>query len=139
MSSETGRLRLKTWTWVPVVVLANALGDFFMKRGMPVSLDTPWQYVGALFQPWVALGVLLLIVWQLSRMALLSWADLSYVLPVTAVGYVVVALLGRIFLQERITPARWVGVVLIVAGVALVGGGTEPQTARHGHGAGAAP
>jgi drug/metabolite transporter (DMT)-like permease len=80
----------------------------------------------------VALGVVLLIVWQLSRMALLSWADLSYVVPVTAVGYVVVALLGRIFLDERITMARWAGIVLIVGGVALVGGGTEPQTTAPG-------
>jgi len=128
MSSEAARLRIKTWTFVPLVVLSNALGDFFLKRGMPPSLDTPWQYIAALFQPWVTLGVVLLIVWQLSRMALLSWADLSYVVPVTAVGYVVVALLGRFFLDEHITTARWAGIVLIVAGVALVGGGTEPQT-----------
>jgi drug/metabolite transporter (DMT)-like permease len=86
----------------------------------------------------VALGVVLLIVWQLSRMALLSWADLSYVVPVTAVGYVVVAVLGRILLDERITTARWAGIGLIVAGVALVGGGTEPQTTAPGDGPGAA-
>jgi len=138
MSSEAARLRLKTWICVPAVVLSNACGDFFMKLGMPRSLHTPFEYIGALFQPWVALGVVLLIVWQLSRMALLSWADLSYVVPVTAVGYVVVALLGRIFLDERITMARWAGIVLIVAGVALVGGGTEPQTTASRHGAGAA-
>ena len=138
MGSEAARLRLKTWICVPVVVLANAFGDFFMKRGMPRSLHTPFEFIGALFQPWVALGVLLLIVWQLSRMALLSWADLSYVVPVTAVGYVVVALLGRIFLDERITMARWAGIVLIVAGVTLVGGGTEPRTTAPDHGTGAA-
>jgi len=130
MSSEAARLRFKTWTCLPVVVLANASGDFFMKRGMPHSLHTPLEYIGALFQPWVALGVVLLIIWQLSRMALLSWADLSYVVPVTAVGYVVVALLARIFLDERITMARWAGIVLIVVGVSLVGGGTEPQTTQ---------
>jgi drug/metabolite transporter (DMT)-like permease len=137
MGSETARLRLKTWMFVPLVVLANAVGDFCMKRGMPASLETPAEYAGALFQPWVALGVALLIVWQLSRMALLSWADLSYVVPVTAVGYAVVALLGRVFLHERITAARWVGIALIVAGVALVGGGTEPQTTGSIHGRGA--
>src|ERR1019366_10243341 len=98
---------------------SNPVGDFFLKRGLPAPahLSSPLDYVVALFQPWVALGVLLLIVWQLSRMALLSWADLSYVVPVTAVGYVVVALLGRIFLDERITMARWAGIGLIVAGV----------------------
>jgi len=89
--------------------------------------------VAALFQPWVALGVVLLIVWQMSRMALLSWADLSYVLPVTSVGYVVVALIGKVLLNEEITARRWAGIVLIVAGVALVGG-SEPGTAGRGRG-----
>ena len=69
----------------------------------------------------MALGVLLLVLWQLSRMALLSWADLSYVVPVTSVGYVVVALIGKVLLNEDITGRRWAGIVLIMAGVALVG------------------
>ncbi len=69
---------------------------------MPESaqLATPLAYIAALFQPWVALGVVLLILWQMSRMALLSWADLSYVLPVTSVGYVLVALIGKVLLNE---------------------------------------
>ena len=121
------------------MVFSNAFGDFFLKRGMPDSsrLSAPVEYVAALFQPWVALGVALLIVWQMSRMALLSWADLSYVLPVTSVGYVVVALIGKVLLNEEITASRWVGIVLIVAGVALVGGstpGTAPVTAERDRG-----
>jgi uncharacterized membrane protein len=130
MTQEDMRLRLKTWMCVAVVVSSNALGDFFMKRGMPEDkqLITPAAYVGALFQPWVAAGIALLILWQMSRMALLSWADLSYVLPVTSIGYVVVPLLGRVMLNEQITARRWTGITLIVAGVALVSGGV-PQTA----------
>jgi drug/metabolite transporter (DMT)-like permease len=125
------RLRLKTWICVAVVVCSNAFGDFFMKRGMPADsqLGTPLEYIRALFQPWVAAGVALLILWQMSRMALLSWADLSYVLPVTSIGYVVVALLGKVMLNEQITARRWAGIALIMAGVALVSGGT-PQTGR---------
>src|SRR5205085_12572833 len=100
-----------------------------MKRGMPAQLATPLEYITVLFQPWVTAGVLLLVLWMLSRMALLSWADLSYVLPVTSVGYVLVALAGKLFLNEQITPQRWAGILLIVAGVALVSG-SAPQTAR---------
>jgi len=62
-----------------------------------------------------------LIVWFLSRMALLSWADLSYVLPLTAVGYIATALIGRFILNEQITWLRWSGTLLIVAGTSLVG------------------
>jgi drug/metabolite transporter (DMT)-like permease len=132
MSSETARLRAKTWTCATVVVLSNVLGNFFLKRGMPADLPTPLAYIAALFQPWAALGVVLLITWMLSRMTLLSWADLSYVLPVTSIGYVLVALEGRLLLHEEISLKRWAGILLIMAGVALVGGGTAVQTAHRG-------
>jgi drug/metabolite transporter (DMT)-like permease len=128
MTSETARLRSKTWACSAVVVLANVFGDFSLKRGMPAELPTPLSYITVLFRPWVALGVTLLVLWLLSRMTLLSWADLSYVLPVTSISYVLVAFAGRWWLNEQITPQRWVGILLIVAGVALVGGGSAPQT-----------
>jgi len=129
MNPETARLRVKTWICAAMVVFTNVFGNFFLKRGMPAHL-APLEYITVLFQPWVALGVLLLIVWLISRMALLSWADLSYVLPVTSVGYVLVALAGKVLLNEQISGKRWTGIALIVAGVALVSGGTAPQTAH---------
>jgi drug/metabolite transporter (DMT)-like permease len=128
MTAEAARLRIKTLVCVVVVVLSNVFGDFFLKRGMPSDLPTPLSYITALFRPWAALGVLLLAVWLMSRMALLSWADLSYVLPVTSIGYVLVALLAKAFLHEQIGVKRWSGILLIVAGVALVSAATPPQT-----------
>ncbi len=107
---------------IAVVVLSNVFGNFLMSRGMkgrgsPVGLDL----IRVLFNPLVASGVLLLIVWMVSRMLFLRWADLTYVLPVTSVGYILTALLGQAFLGETITPWRWGGTLLIVAGAALVG------------------
>ena len=128
MSSESSRLRVKTWICATVVVLANVFGNFFLKKGMPADLPTPWSYITVLFHPLVALGVFLLILWLMSRMTLLSWADLSYVLPVTAIGYVLVALAGHLLLAEQIPFKRWAGIALIVAGVALVSLGTPPRT-----------
>ncbi len=63
----------------------------------------------------------MLILWMLSHMALVSWADLSYVLPVTSLGYALVALSGKVFLHEHVSLARWAGVFLIIGGVVLVG------------------
>jgi drug/metabolite transporter (DMT)-like permease len=60
-------------------------------------------------------------------MAMLSWADLSYVLPLTSIGYVMTALAGRFFLHEEISRWRWAGIALIVMGVTLVA-----RTAPHG-------
>ncbi len=111
-----------------VTVLSGVFGNYFLKLGMPPKLPTPLEYITALFHPFVALGVVLLVAWMLTRMALLSWADLSYVLPVTSVGYALVAILGKVLLNEQITATRWGGIALIVAGVALVGFGTAPQT-----------
>src|SRR5437870_7814718 len=120
-----GRLRWKTRAFAVLVILSNAFGNFSLTwgvkhRGEALTLS-PFSYLQAIFTPWVALGILLLVLWMLSRMALLSWADLSYVLPVTALGYVANALLGRFLLNEQITSERWAGTLLIVAGTTLVG------------------
>src|SRR5579863_6340055 len=123
------RLRLKTRVFAAIVILSNALGNFSLTWGMrhrPVLRTlSPLEYIGAILSPWVMLGILLLILWMLARMALLSWADLSYVLPVTSLGYVASAVIGRFFLNEHITPHRWAGTMLIVAGTILVGMGTH--------------
>src|SRR6266849_10539044 len=114
---------LKTRIFTAIVVVTNVLGNSFLSRGMQsvgelISLS-PVPYIRALFNPWVAVGVSLLIVWLLSHMALLSWADLSYVLPVTSIAYVLVALVGRFVLHEQISIARWAGITLIMMGVML--------------------
>jgi uncharacterized membrane protein len=85
------------------------------------DFSSPLGYILPIFDPFVAIGVTLLLVWLLSQMALLSWADLSYVLPVTSIGYVLAALAGYLFLHERISTARWSGVALIMMGVLMVG------------------
>ncbi len=87
----------------------------------------PLAYIRAMVQPEVALGTLLLILWLLTRMALFSWADLSFVVPVTAVGYILAAILGHFFLREPVSLANWVGTLLIFFGTAFVGT-TKPKT-----------
>lgn len=131
MDAVEARLRLKTGVVSSVVVLSNVLGNFFLTWGMRLfgDLKSPLDYIQALFTPWVALGVSLLIIWMLSHMALLSWADLSYVLPVTSLGYVLAAIAGRVFLNEQISWARWAGIGLIMSGVVLVGR-TPPRTVK---------
>ena len=113
---------MKTRVFTLIVVLSNALGNFSLAWGMRNrQTNSVMDYLTAIFSPWVMLGISLLILWLLSRMALLSWADLSYVLPVTSLGYVASAIIGRFFLNEQITTERWAGTLLIVAGTVLVG------------------
>jgi uncharacterized membrane protein len=134
-TSDQARLRAKTRLFTVIVVLSNVAGNSALTHGMKKLGDignSPLALIGALFHPWVALGVALLIVWTLSHMALLSWADLSYVLPVTAIGYVLTALSGEFVLGETVTPGHWLGILLITAGVTLVGM-TAPATSATEH------
>lgn len=128
ISLPDARLRWKTRVFAIIVILSNALGNFALDRGMRHRTTTSvLDYILAIFSPWVMIGISLLILWMLSRMALLSWADLSYVLPVTSLGYVANTLIGRFFLNEQVTGSRWAGTLLIVAGTMLVGLGS-PHT-----------
>ncbi len=124
---ETGAgsdLRAKTRLFAVLTILSNVAGNSALTKGMQQLGgigNSPLALIGALFHPWVALGVALLIVWTLTHMALLSWADLSYVMPVTAISYVVTAFAARVLLGENVSLARWAGILLITAGVILVG------------------
>ena len=123
---------MKTRLFTALVVLSNVLGNFALSWGMKhVDLDagSPLAYVKAIFHPWVLAGIGLLTLWTLSKMALLSWADLSYVLQVTSIGYVLNALMGYWFLGETVSTARWAGTLLIVGGTVVVGR-TAPGSAK---------
>ena len=122
------RLQWKTRIFAVIVILSNALGNFSLAWGMRHRTTlSVLDYLAAIFSPWVMLGISLLILWLLSRMALLSWADLSYVLPITSSGYILQAMIGRFFFGEQVSAARWAGTLLIIAGVVLVGV-TSPRT-----------
>jgi len=114
-----------------LVVLLNAAGNFSLTLGMRSIPDkmsvNPLDYIRAMLHPLVALGILLLILWLLIRMTLFSWADLSFVVPITAVGYILAAILGYFFLRETVTLTNWLGTFLIFFGTAFVGT-TKPMT-----------
>lgn len=136
-TSFRARLLLKTRILTVIVVLTQVVGDYFLSRGLhqvgSLVGRPATAFILAFLNPWVAVGVALLILWLFSHMVLLSWADLSYVLPVTSIGYVLIALTGRFFLHESVSMLRWCGVLLIVAGVIVVGRtapSSHPQEVR---------
>jgi drug/metabolite transporter (DMT)-like permease len=94
-----------------------------MKQQGGVSLDHLFSLIAAFLNPWIVVGVILLIGFFSLYTASLSWADLSYVLPATSLGYVMLALVAKFALHEQITPMRWLGIALISCGVGFVAGG----------------
>ena len=115
------------------VMLTASVGDTLLSHGMaqvgPVSLQHLGMLLSALKNPWVICGILMLLGFFASYLTALSWADLTFVLPSTAFGYVVVALLSRFWLHEHISAYRWAGILLIVCGVGFVANG--PALTEH--------
>ncbi len=111
------------------VALSHGMRDFVLTQGSITPAQFP-QLVRAVFTPWVGIAIVLLLGFMTAYMTALSWADLTYVLPATSVGYIIMALLANFFLHEDISPARWAGIVLISAGVGFVTRGPAHTTAQ---------
>jgi drug/metabolite transporter (DMT)-like permease len=113
----------KTQVLVLVVIVTNVLGNVSLSHGMHqvgrIVSASPLDYLRAFANPWTILGICVLVVWMLTDLALLSRADLSFVLPVTASAYVLVAIGGHFILHDHISLARWTGIALITLGVIL--------------------
>ena len=117
------------------VTVFAAAGDSMLSHGMKqtgsISLNHLQGVVFAILNPWVAVGILLLLAFFATYMTALSWADLTYVLPATSLGYVLLALVAKFLLHEQVSPLRWLGIALITGGVGFVAGG--PSLTTHGH------
>jgi len=115
------------------IMLTASVGDSLLSRGMgqvgPVDVHHLSLLWHALFNPFVDAGIILLIGFFACYTTALSWADLTFVMPATAFGYVVIALLGRFWLHEQLSWSRWTGIALIVCAVGFVAGG--PSRTEH--------
>ena len=125
MSHHT--LKPRQYLILALVSLCAPMGDACLARGMSrlpsISLAHPLALISAVFTPWIALGIVLLIGFFASYLTALSWADLTFVMPATAFGYVVIAILSRFWLHETISLERWAGILLITLGVSFVAQG----------------
>lgn len=134
-------MTLRKYLVLAGIAIFSAAGDSLLARGMKslggVSLHNLSSLIFSIVDPWVAAGIILLLAFFASYMAALSWADLTYVLPASSLGYVLVAFVARFGFHETISPARWIGIALIAAGVGFVAAGPS-LTSKHSPAAGAA-
>jgi drug/metabolite transporter (DMT)-like permease len=121
--SRSKRFVSKTHLLTAIVVLTNVIGNVCLSHGMQevgrTVSTSPADYLRALLNPWVLAGTCMLALWMISDLALLSRADLTFVLPVTASAYVLIAISGHFFLGDPISWERWLGIVVITVGVIL--------------------
>lgn len=119
---------IKTLVLVLIAGLLGGSGHVLLAKGMKTIGDlteAPTSVVASmvsrtLTNPWVLLGVLLQAGFFFMYLTLLSRADVSKILPMTAFDYIVVALLAQVLLAEPVTAARWTGIAFIVFGVFMV-------------------
>ena len=135
---------MKIFIVMTIAALSAAVGETLLSYGMrrygDISLGEPSQVLvlvlAVVRNPYVSLGVLFLAVFFFLYLAALSWADLSYVLPLTALSYVFAALLAKFALKEDVSLLRWIGTFIIVTGIACVAADNRPRSAGVNGGAG---
>jgi drug/metabolite transporter (DMT)-like permease len=130
--------RLRNRTTIAFIVITNSVGNLLLALGTrnlpafdPGAL-LPY-FASALTNGWILAGVAVLAVSMYAQLSMLTWSDLSYVVPMTASGYVLTAILGQVFLNEGVSFIRWAGIALISFGVVLVAE-TGPRTVHESDG-----
>ena len=114
-----------------VLILGSTGGEIAITHGMK-SVGEParlrpgavLQFLGrAVRSGWFWIGVPLMALSFYALLLLLSWEPISLVIPASALSYVVGTFGAKFILGEDVRTARWAGVILVCAGVALVAAG----------------
>jgi drug/metabolite transporter (DMT)-like permease len=124
---ETSMFRVLVVTFIATI--SAAAGQILVKKGMqvvgPLEGYAPLHLLAyfwkALCQPYVIGGTVLNAVFYFCVLAALSWASVTVVFPITSIEYLIAAVLAIAYLGENIPTMRWIGIVLVVAGVIFIG------------------
>src|SRR5262245_51191237 len=110
--------------WTSIVL--GACAQVFLKRGVsPKNVSTkkngpPPSGLALLFSPWVLAWAACFVVATGLWLVGLSRMGISYAFPLLSLGYPIVAILSMMFLKERVTAARWIAILIITIGVAII-------------------
>lgn len=119
---------MMTAVMILLVVMGSSIGDVFITKGMKeigeiatLRFTELARIAGRVVtNKHFLIGIFFMAISFFSFLAVLSWADLSFVLPATSLSFVITTIGAKLFLKERISPVRWTGIALICVGVALV-------------------
>jgi drug/metabolite transporter (DMT)-like permease len=128
---------MKTILVLSIATLCAAIGETFLSYGMrsmgEVSWTSPSRWLELVLSVvknfHVTIGVVFLALFFFLYLATLSWADLSYALPITSMSFIFGAILAKVFLNEQVSWRRWAGTVVILAGICLVATDQKERTA----------
>lgn len=111
-----------------MIVVAGTGGELCVSRAMKVVGEVhdfrPAALIRFVFRTirvgWMWIGISMMTLAFFSLLAMLSIENVSFVVPVTALSYAAGAVGAMLFLHERISPQRWLGVFIVCIGVTLV-------------------
>lgn len=104
-----------------LLLLLNAVlvsaAQLLLKRG--AAQGPGWTGLDSLGSPWTIAGILCYIASFLVWLRALQQLPLSVAFPATSAAHILIPLGSWLLLGETIPPIRWIGIVLVTAGVAL--------------------
>ncbi len=108
-----------------ILILINVIllvtGQTFWKIGIePVHITGLKSILLAMFSPWIIAGIVLYVIATVITIYLLKQLPLSLVYPVQSLAYVVAVVVAILVFHEHVSLTRWLGVGVILAGVALI-------------------
>ena len=119
---------MRNIAFLAMIVFGGTGGELCVTRAMKhigeVKNFAPRHLLGVILCAfrlgWMWLGLGLMTAAFLALLTLLSWENVSFVIPATALNYAVGALGAKFLLGEHVSPKRWVGALVVCFGVALV-------------------
>lgn len=123
---KRGKKMIDVIVLILISVLLGSFGQVYMKKGLlelggiELKEIATRKLFSVIFQKYVFSGIILYSITTLLWFVILSKAELSFVYPLIALGYIITAFLAWYYFKEAITPIRWFGILLIIAGAALI-------------------
>ncbi len=104
-------------------VILNVVAQIILKLGMNKYSISSWNYIEIIklfLSPFVITGIAIYIISLIIWLYVLSKVDVSFAYPFLSLGFVLVALIGWMFLGESIGIFKIIGISLIVSGIIFV-------------------
>ena len=113
----------RTWAFglVLITTILITVAQYFLKTGVStfpeVLLNIP-----------LIIGVLIYAVGSVFMILAFKGGEVSVLYPVIATSYIWVALISLVYLNESITPLRWIGIAIVIVGITAIGFGSKKKS-----------
>jgi len=121
-----GEIKVSSIIFVLISVTLGVFGQISLKHGLnkfgkiEMKDFLTERVVHLIKEKFIILGIVLYILATLIWLVVLSQEEISFAYPLAAIGYIIVAIIGKVFFNENLSIFRVVGILLIVIGVYFI-------------------